>query len=283
MKKKNFLLTVLVLVTMQSSQAQVPTWPENPTILGSYNLAGGQIIQEDFLCITDSSVITIVHQMNDSWSIGQYDPPVNMIMCIFTNPISAGDEPLECDFEIFIFDTALDYGTYHILFTYDENETGCADIAFTGVNNGTTPVTWGNISVKEVSAGHELIWETLSEVNNEVFIIEQSRDASTWKQVGEVVGNGTTYTQRHYEWVATPVHYGVHYYRIKQIDTDGKYAYSKIVSISSYMKNDPIPIDVFDVGGRYLGRISRWNTIQKLQSGWYIFHQGKQGKRIFVP
>ena len=76
----------------------------------------------------------------------------------------------------------------------------------------------------------ELKWQTASELNNEKFEIEMSQDGRSFQKVGEVKGNGTTQTQVDYDFQIEEPPVGMSYYRLKQMDYDGKFEYSKIVS-----------------------------------------------------
>lgn len=66
-----------------------------------------------------------------------------------------------------------------------------------------------------------LEWETASEVNNDKFLIEHSIDFATWKEIGEVSGQGTSNTPHFYRFVHEQPATGSNFYRLKQIDWDG--------------------------------------------------------------
>lgn len=68
----------------------------------------------------------------------------------------------------------------------------------------------------------ELQWETTSEKNNAYFIIEKSYDASQWTYVNRVTGNGNSNTIQHYSLIDKDASNAVIYYRLKQVDFDGK-------------------------------------------------------------
>lgn len=76
-----------------------------------------------------------------------------------------------------------------------------------------------------------LSWATASETNNSHFDVERSVDARTWAKVGEVKGNGSKNTESQYSFVDAQPLAGVSYYRLKQVDTDGKFEYHKVVSV----------------------------------------------------
>jgi len=84
-------------------------------------------------------------------------------------------------------------------------------------------------AVKQVQS-LDLIWQTASELNNEKFEIEMSQDGRSFKKIGEVKGNGTTQIAQDYLFQVDQPPFGVSYYRLKQMDFDGQYEYSDIVS-----------------------------------------------------
>jgi hypothetical protein len=89
-----------------------------------------------------------------------------------------------------------------------------------------------------------LKWTTASEQNNRYFDIERSIDALNFEKIGTRKGIGSTSTQQDY----TFVDYNLptqnrFYYRLKQVDFDGKYVYSDVISIVK--KEIPPSVKVF--------------------------------------
>jgi hypothetical protein len=77
-----------------------------------------------------------------------------------------------------------------------------------------------------------LTWKTATEINNEKFEIEISKDGVFFSYIGEVGGMGNSSTINHYQFVDDGVYNAdVVYYRLKQIDFDGRFEYSHIVSV----------------------------------------------------
>lgn len=75
-----------------------------------------------------------------------------------------------------------------------------------------------------------LDWATASEKNNVRFDIERSTDGVKFDKIGEVAGNGNSRAVKNYQFDDEYVKPGImYYYRLKQIDLDGKYTHSKIV------------------------------------------------------
>jgi len=68
------------------------------------------------------------------------------------------------------------------------------------------------------------------EVNNEKFIIEHSQEAKDFKEIGSIKGAGQSNQIENYSFVNRSPTDGINYYRIKQVDYDGRYEYSDVVS-----------------------------------------------------
>ena len=71
-----------------------------------------------------------------------------------------------------------------------------------------------------------LNWSTAFELNNDHFAIERSTDANNWKVIEEIKGAGNSSTHINYSAIDPHPNPGKNYYRIKQIDFDGKFSYS---------------------------------------------------------
>ncbi len=91
------------------------------------------------------------------------------------------------------------------------------------------PVEFGNLTHEIVNDRVKLEWYTLSELNNDYFIIEKSSDMENWTEVGRVSGNGTTAVRSDYNFEFTA--FGEFYIRLKQFDYDGNNEVLKIIHI----------------------------------------------------
>ena len=67
-----------------------------------------------------------------------------------------------------------------------------------------------------------LDWQTAKEVDNDYFTLARSVDGQTFETIGMVSGNGTTTTGSDYRFVDTDPATGINYYRLTQIDYDGR-------------------------------------------------------------
>lgn len=80
-----------------------------------------------------------------------------------------------------------------------------------------------------------LNWETKSELNNYGFEIErseqQTKRKTNWRLVGFREGKGTTTEEQKYSFIDKNVPAGKYYYRLKQIDFNGRFEYSDIIEV----------------------------------------------------
>ena len=79
-----------------------------------------------------------------------------------------------------------------------------------------------------------LNWQTASEINNSGFQIEKSLDKKNWLNIGFVEGKGTTTEQNFYSFIDEFHQYQLRniYYRLKQINYNGSFEYSKVIEIN---------------------------------------------------
>jgi hypothetical protein len=81
---------------------------------------------------------------------------------------------------------------------------------------------------------NKLQWKTASELNNEYFEIERKDQyADEFVKIGEHDGAGFSNIIQEYEFVDDEVKTEVSYYRLKQVDYNGEYSYSNIISIGN--------------------------------------------------
>lgn len=78
-----------------------------------------------------------------------------------------------------------------------------------------------------------LNWQTATEINNYGFEIERSWGNEIWKKIGFVNGNGNSNSPKDYSFMDNQPLEGVDIkYRLKQIDNDGQFEYSDIITLN---------------------------------------------------
>jgi hypothetical protein len=77
-----------------------------------------------------------------------------------------------------------------------------------------------------------LHWATASERNAAYFALERSADGVTFAEVGRVAASGTTTSTLTYQWSDPQRLTLLTYYRLRQVDTNGKAQYSVVVALA---------------------------------------------------
>jgi Concanavalin A-like lectin/glucanases superfamily/Secretion system C-terminal sorting domain len=98
------------------------------------------------------------------------------------------------------------------------------------------PVSLSEFTGQVVKGGIQLIWNTASEQNSDYFSIERSEDGSTFQEIGSVKAAGTTSANHSYLYNDLDPLPGMNYYRLKQVDLDGSFIYSRVIGIN-YLAN----------------------------------------------
>jgi len=115
------------------------------------------------------------------------------------------------------------------------------DVSYWNPRNYPTPTPVelvyfaGNLNGNNV----DLRWRTETEVNNYGFDIERTKDNSDWLTIGFVEGYGNSNSPKQYNFSDADINQsGTYYYRLKQIDNDGTYEYSDVVSVEVGVPNN---------------------------------------------
>lgn len=106
---------------------------------------------------------------------------------------------------------------------------------YSGGGSGTAtgallPVEFSHFRANSKSGQVELDWGTSSESNNKGFEVQHSTDARQWQVLEFIEGVGTTSNQQNYGYWHDKPAPGVNYYRLRQVDYDGAFDFSDMVS-----------------------------------------------------
>lgn len=98
------------------------------------------------------------------------------------------------------------------------------------------PVELLDFQVKRDNENVLIYWVTAREKDNGHFVVEHSTDGKNYEELSVVKGAGTTNLLQQYSIKDTNPSKGMNYYRLKQVDIDGKFEYSFIRSINFGVK-----------------------------------------------
>ena len=75
-------------------------------------------------------------------------------------------------------------------------------------------------------------WATASEINNSFFLLERSSDGIEFEEIAKITGGGNSTSLLKYQYQHQNPN-DLEYYRLKQVDFDGQFEYSKVIAINS--------------------------------------------------
>jgi len=157
------------------------------------------------------------------------------------------------------------------------NSTGGSDffIAKLGPNLASSPLplVWGSFTAEANDNVVLLKWTTLQEINTSHFDIERSANDNSFSSIGRVDAVSNSLALNSYQFIDASPLSGMNFYRLKQVDENGKYVYSKICTVNfnsnnyavrispnpvsqsanitySIQQNCKVSLQIFDVKGR---------------------------------
>ena len=108
--------------------------------------------------------------------------------------------------------------------------------AVQGAGSIVLSVEFLNFSGKHTEGGNLLTWQTANETNNKGFEIERQKTANdSWETLGFVVSKSSKEIAKGYSFIDIAPH-SMSYYRLKQLDDDGQFTYSKTIAVQSSNK-----------------------------------------------
>ncbi|MCE7071954.1 T9SS type A sorting domain-containing protein [Dyadobacter sp. CY327] len=129
------------------------------------------------------------------------------------------------------------------------------------------PVTWKYFNVRNTGNSRPLIqWATSEETNASHFELERSENAVVFTSINTVAAAGHSMATNAYAYQEEFLPSGVYYYRIKQVDLDGKFNFTRVVSTiieeSSIIKAYPNPVtDLLNIESeKVLGIVEVFNV-----------------------
>jgi hypothetical protein len=95
----------------------------------------------------------------------------------------------------------------------------------------TLPVQLSDINATAGDNNIEVSWATIAEVNNKGFEIQRSLDGNRFQKLGFIEGKMNSFTEEQYTFDDNSAQANtLYYYRLKQIDVNGEFEFSRIVN-----------------------------------------------------
>jgi hypothetical protein len=228
----------------------------------------------------------------------------------------------DCEGEIYVGTTTVAAGVWS--FTHNLALSAAAQLSVTATQtNGTNstsefwvcsvplPVTLVSFDALLKNQIVELDWTTSTEHNNANFIIERSANGISFESIGSINGSGNSNVLIHYSFSDVQPLAGISYYRLRQVDLDGKIRYTPVKAVTFdetefyvqpipasdilYLKMNHLPdskcrLVIYNTVGQLILEeeiISQENTlntkidISKIATGMYIL-QMISGENLFV-
>ena len=184
-----------------------------------------------------------------------------------------------------------------------DNATGCD--SETEVENAclVVPIELLSFECKDIDNKIQLNWKTVTEKNNDYFMIEHSLDGVNFYSIGEVSGQQISSRIKDYSFIHKNPLQGINYYRLKQVDLDGLNDISDVVSVhfnkeindfypnpathTIYFNENTYSVLIYDMFGKEIIRsnsIAKSLDISTLIPGVYNINinNGKKQERLIV-
>lgn len=108
-----------------------------------------------------------------------------------------------------------------------------SDLTFSIVaTSAVLPVELTAFKATKLGNQSQLDWTTATESDNQHFVIERSKDGKNFNEIGIVNSKGASYEKQNYTFIDPSPAKGYNYYRLKQVNFDGKYDYSKVEMVA---------------------------------------------------
>ena len=237
-------------------------------------LAGGSIRGEIdasslYVCEEDNFSLTIyslgLNTMERQFILSKVTPSGDSTVVYDSGNIAAGDTiNTTLDFSFADVETALEYvetGVYRFYFRAIDKNLNFFNDEILEINiiefdecPSILPVELKEFKIRKENENIILNWITATEINNDGFEVQRSVDGINFTKIGWVEGRGNSSFDTYYQYRDVELlDINVVYYRLKQIDFDGQYEYSKIVSAT--FKTDKSKYVVYDLMGRKVDSI----------------------------
>ena len=169
--------------------------------------------------------------------------------------------------------------------------------------NSVLPFELLDLNVQKQKDKVILNWQTASEKNSAYFDIEHSTEGKDFSKLEDIKAQGSSNSIHDYSFIHDSPSKGTNYYRLKLVDLDRQFSYSKVILVDlgrneySFYPNpatktikfnqDINSVVIYDIAGKEMLRKENNESIldiSELKAGIYIvdFNDGKQREKLIV-
>jgi hypothetical protein len=195
-------------------------------------ILNGNVLDNDTDPEGDTQTVTGIDPQND----GTFESPGTSVVIQDANGEDAGTLMMNSDGTYTWTPEPEFYGSISVPYAISDGNGATSQSTLYLTNEPTLtilPIELLNFGVQAVNLDAEINWSTVGEVNNSHFELQRSLNGSEFKTIAHIEGAGTTNQEQQYQY--TDAHAGkfsdVFYYRLKQIDVDGHFEYTHVVSV----------------------------------------------------
>lgn len=215
--------------------ASARVWIRNGSVIGTYyNLGLSKNDNEKFgfsgdLSFGQTYLVVICYEVVSG--------PVNDIARLWVDPDLSGPEPSATISGVGFADDTDNINAF-FLRQSPSGPNAFIDALRIGASwiEAPLPVELSSLSATIIGSSVKLNWRTETEVNNYGFEIERKSEiigqiTDIWKMIGFIDGNGNSNSPKNYSFEDKTITAGKYSYRLKQIDNDGQFEYSKTIKV----------------------------------------------------
>lgn len=154
----------------------------------------------------------------------------------------------------------------------------CTD-TLTAYKDCSLPVTLIDFSGAKVENTIALKWNTAEEANSDRFDVQRSADGKSWATIGTQKSKGDSYTVENYGFIDKKPASGDNFYRLKMVDIDKTFAYSRIIKVSfadAALLSESYPNPVSDILNL---KSTDWSQVKSVEmhslTGLSVYKSGK--------
>lgn len=175
-------------------------------------------VASSFACNTNSTSVNLIATATNTSATNSYTWTTT------TGTINSGSNALTANVK--------SPGTYTLTAYNGPVASGCLTqtvISLSSVNCSLLPIELTDFYATIKDKNVEINWETISELNSDYFIIERSSDGINFEPLSQMQSSKNSSQIKQYNYIDENPLPNINYYRLKLIEKDGSYRFSRII------------------------------------------------------